>query len=81
MAAAGFQNIVEKTIWETRRLYSGFAELAEDLRSRTGRSILHELNDDELEDLIQFIGSKMPNGSEIVGRTGGLYGLVNDECW
>jgi len=66
MAAAGFRNIAEKTIWENRRVYSNFTELAEDLRSRTGRSIFHELTDQELQDLIQFIASKVPHGSEIV---------------
>lgn len=68
LAAAGFKNVAEQTIWENRRWYSGFAELAEDLRNRTGRSILHELNNDELEALIQYIGRNMPDGNEIVER-------------
>jgi len=66
MSAVGFHNIVESTTWETRRLYPDFTELAKDLRNRTGRSILHELTDEELEDLVQFIGANVPQGSEIV---------------
>jgi len=68
MSAVGFRNIVEKTVWETRRLYPDFTELQMDLRNRTGRSILHELTDEELEDLVQFIGAKVPHRSEIVER-------------
>lgn len=68
MATVGFGNVTEETIWETRRVYSGFPELAEDLRNRTGRSILHELTDTELDHLVQFIGSKLPHDRPIVER-------------
>lgn len=39
----------------TRRSYTNFNELREDLLSRTGRSILHELSDEELADLVAYI--------------------------
>lgn len=68
MAAADFREIVEKEVWESRRIYVDFSELAEDLRNRTGRSILHELTDEELEDLVQFIGTQLTHGNEIVER-------------
>lgn len=68
MAEVGFRNILQQSIWETRRVYHDLAQLAGDLRQRTGRSILHELTDVELEDLIQFIGTKLPAGGEIVER-------------
>ncbi|MCL6600396.1 MAG: class I SAM-dependent methyltransferase [Alicyclobacillus macrosporangiidus] len=68
MEAAGFQNIAEYTFWETRRVYPDISELAEDLRNRTGRSILHDLSDAELDDLIRYIGSKVPHDKEIVER-------------
>ncbi|MDQ0188877.1 methyltransferase domain-containing protein [Alicyclobacillus cycloheptanicus] len=66
MSAAGFANVSEQTLWETRRVYSDFSELAEDLRNRTGRSILHELTDDELEDLIDFVGKRLRHDQVIV---------------
>lgn len=68
MAAAGFHNIVELSVWETRRTYQDFSELAEDLRNRTGRSILHELTDEELRYLIEFIASRVAHEKEIVER-------------
>jgi len=52
MAEVGLRSVVEQSIWETRRVYQDFTELAGDLRNRTGRSILHELTDVELEDSI-----------------------------
>jgi ubiquinone/menaquinone biosynthesis C-methylase UbiE len=54
---AGFSGIQETQLWETRRIYNNWSEFADDLLARTGRSILHELTDTELQDLIQFIES------------------------
>ena len=44
----GFATTETLTFWETRQVYPNFAALAEDLKERTGRSILHELNDTEV---------------------------------
>jgi 2-polyprenyl-3-methyl-5-hydroxy-6-metoxy-1,4-benzoquinol methylase len=52
---AGFRIIDKRQLWETRQLYTSFAALEEDLQARTGRSILHELNNDELNNLIMYI--------------------------
>lgn len=68
MSAAGFEKVIERSTWETRRVYVGFSELAEDLRNRTGRSILHELSDNELEDLIDFVEAKLTDDEVIVER-------------
>lgn len=68
MSAAGFEKVIERSIWETRRVYVGFSELAEDLRNRTGRSILHELSDNALEDLIDFVEEKLTDDEVIVER-------------
>ncbi len=65
---SGFKNISTLSIWETRRQYASFAELASDLRERTGRSILHELTDEEIQDLIEFIGKQLPKGENIVEK-------------
>ncbi|MFY0543237.1 class I SAM-dependent methyltransferase [Brevibacillus sp. H7] len=55
MAGSGLQMVQAHSLWETRREYNDFAQLAEDLAERTGRSILHELSDAELNDLIAEI--------------------------
>lgn len=57
--ATGFVDVRAAAMPERRRAYRNFDELAGDLRARTGRSILHELTDLELEDLVNFIGSKI----------------------
>ncbi|OZI66915.1 class I SAM-dependent methyltransferase [Bordetella genomosp. 11] len=66
LEAAGFGGIESRTLWETRRTYGDFEALASDLRARTGRSILHELSDAEIEELIGFIRQRVPAGSAIV---------------
>ncbi|HEY7093748.1 MAG TPA: class I SAM-dependent methyltransferase [Ktedonobacterales bacterium] len=57
---AGFTQIETRNFWETRRVYATFDELADDLRRRVDRSILHELSDAELADLIEYIRERLP---------------------
>ncbi|KEO82191.1 class I SAM-dependent methyltransferase [Tumebacillus flagellatus] len=57
---AGFQDISVQQVWETRRVYASAEELRADLLARTGRSILHELDDEELADLVDYIVDKLP---------------------
>ncbi len=57
---AGFAQIETRSFWETRRVYGAFEGLAEDLRRRVDRSILHELSDAELADLIDYIRERLP---------------------
>lgn len=61
LAAAGFTQIATRAFWETRRVYASFDELAEDLRHRVDRSILHELSDAELEDLVVYMRERLPD--------------------
>jgi ubiquinone/menaquinone biosynthesis C-methylase UbiE len=65
IAAAGFGDVREMSIWEVRKRHADAAALAADLRGRTGRSILHELSDEELESLIEHILAKTFKGSPI----------------
>ncbi|MEQ2528318.1 class I SAM-dependent methyltransferase [Robertmurraya yapensis] len=65
---SGFREIQEFKLWETRKVYAHKTKLLEDLRDRTGRSILHELNDIELESLINFIDGQIPNENTIVEK-------------
>lgn len=63
--AAGFVDVRTSAVPERRRAYDTFDDLAGNLKARTGRSILHELSDHELLDLIDFIGHK-------IGAEGGI---------
>ena len=63
---AGFQGVKEQKLWETRAIYPDFDALAQDLLARTGRSILHELTDEDLQDLVSYIREKLQGQTEIV---------------
>lgn len=66
ITAAGFELRPTTTQWETRREYADSAALAADLRGRTGRSILHELSDEALGQMIAYILARLPAGQPIV---------------
>ncbi|MEW1982574.1 class I SAM-dependent methyltransferase [Citricoccus sp. NPDC079358] len=57
--AAGFVDVRIAPVAERRRAYDRFEDLASDLKARTGRSILHELSDPELLNLVDFIDHKI----------------------
>jgi 2-polyprenyl-3-methyl-5-hydroxy-6-metoxy-1,4-benzoquinol methylase len=59
LAMAGMHLVKVSTIWEVRKVYQTLGELKNDLQSRLGRSILHELSDNELAKLITFILDKL----------------------
>jgi ubiquinone/menaquinone biosynthesis C-methylase UbiE len=62
MMQVGFEPPNVNRILETRRTYNDFDELAADLRGRTGRSILHALNDHEIDRLIDHVRNRVPTG-------------------
>ncbi|TKC18865.1 class I SAM-dependent methyltransferase [Robertmurraya kyonggiensis] len=64
----GFREIQEMQLWETRKVYPHKTELLQDLRNRTGRSILQELDDNELKKLINFIDIQVPLDHTIVEK-------------
>ncbi|MCM2605181.1 methyltransferase domain-containing protein [Rossellomorea marisflavi] len=59
LKSAGFNTIEEIVFWETRALYESKEPLLEDIRSRTGRSILFDLDDKELERLVGMLNEKI----------------------
>ncbi|MEE6451162.1 class I SAM-dependent methyltransferase [Gottfriedia acidiceleris] len=71
LESAGFH--IEKTVklWETRRIYADLESLQSDLLLRTGRSILHELTDKELKQLVKYINKKLQHQSTIIEK----------DCW
>lgn len=68
---AGFTHGETETFWETRRTYATPDELRDDLMARTGRSILHELDDAELHTL----------ADTVVLVTTGVYPLTERDRW
>lgn len=61
----GFNLITEFKYWETRRIYYDIEQFTSDLRNRTGRSILYELQDNEINELVAFIQQKIGNQQPI----------------
>ncbi|NOU95360.1 methyltransferase domain-containing protein [Paenibacillus sp. LMG 31456] len=55
LAEAGFVEQEQMLLWETREMYIKFSDFRSDLLKRTGRTLLHELNDKELIELADFI--------------------------
>ncbi|MHA2095881.1 MAG: hypothetical protein ACW98F_14770 [Candidatus Hodarchaeales archaeon] len=64
----GFRNLVNYSFWETRKIYQNLPELTSDLRNRTGRSILYELNDGQLEELIKHISFMLMSEKRIIEK-------------
>ncbi|MFB7138987.1 class I SAM-dependent methyltransferase [Gottfriedia sp. NPDC056225] len=68
LGSAGFHLKKEMKLWETRRIYNDLDSLKTDLLLRTGRSILHELTDDELTNLVKFIEKKLKHQEPIIEK-------------
>lgn len=64
----GFKEIKEVKLWEIRKVYKNKQQLLTDLNERTGRSILHELDDKELQLLINHIDSSILTDEDIVEK-------------
>ena len=65
---SGFREIQEIKLWEIRKEYPNKEQLLKDLSERTGRSILHELTDQELHLLINYIDEKISTERTIVEK-------------
>lgn len=55
LRAAGFPDIWSEKVHELRKVFQSPDELREEILTRRGRSILHGLNDQELEKLADFV--------------------------
>ncbi|MEI4800709.1 class I SAM-dependent methyltransferase [Bacillus sp. NPDC077411] len=62
----GFETNPIQTLWEVRKTHPSIEDLLQDLSPRTGRSILHELSDNELSGLLRHIHSKLYKKSPII---------------
>ena len=61
-------HVLPQTQWEIRKIHDSVEALLQDLSPRTGRSILYELTDDELSQLLQHIQTALQNVSPIIER-------------
>ncbi len=59
LKAAGFYAPWEHPLWETRRIHRNLQDLEQDILQRQGRSILHELHDEELHRLMRHIRHRL----------------------
>ncbi|MFA1822817.1 class I SAM-dependent methyltransferase [Virgibacillus oceani] len=64
----GFKNVKAIKFWETRRKYNSKADLLHEIETRKGRSILFELSDAELQELISYIDRKFSHEEAIVEK-------------
>lgn len=62
LGAASSHAVQVQQLWEVRAEHDSRASLLDDLGSRKGRSILHELHDDELDTLVTHIAEHLPQG-------------------
>ncbi|GGH74031.1 ubiquinone/menaquinone biosynthesis C-methylase UbiE [Pullulanibacillus pueri] len=61
---SGFIDIKQRSFWEVRNVYPTFKELEDNLLQRVGRSILYELEDQQLKHLVSFIKAEIQKGDE-----------------
>jgi ubiquinone/menaquinone biosynthesis C-methylase UbiE len=59
---AGLGPVSTTSLWEVRRRYGDREEYLAEIARRTGRSILHELSDAELSDLVDELRRRLPAG-------------------
>lgn len=68
LGRSGFGALQTLTVWETRKRHDDFRGFAADLQGRVGRSILHALTDAELNELVDFIGERLPANAPLVEK-------------
>jgi hypothetical protein len=62
LTSAGFGEVIATELWEIRRRYADRENYLAEIAKRTGRSILHELDDKELVRLIDELRERLPAG-------------------
>jgi ubiquinone/menaquinone biosynthesis C-methylase UbiE len=70
---AGFKGAEERKLWETRAIYPSVDALLADIQGRIGRSILYELSDEELRELVVYIRQQF---RDYKGET-----INEQDCW
>nr|WP_282563583.1 MULTISPECIES: class I SAM-dependent methyltransferase [Providencia] len=62
----GFKLVSSQVFCETRRIYDNFSSLEQDISARTGRSILHELDDNQITFLVNTLRHHLSHLSPII---------------
>jgi SAM-dependent methyltransferase len=62
LEAGGLMHGTTTSLWEVRRRYASSDDYLGEIRTRTGRSILHDLDDDELDRLVAELRRRLPDG-------------------
>jgi len=62
LVAGGLTEVSTSSLQEVRRRYGACEDYLAEVRSRTGRSILHELDDAELDHLVDELRRRLPEG-------------------
>ena len=62
MTAGGLGGVSSTSVWEVRRRYADREGYLAEIAERTGRSILHELDDGELDHLVAELRARLPEG-------------------
>ncbi|MBR7795065.1 MULTISPECIES: class I SAM-dependent methyltransferase [Virgibacillus] len=62
---AGFKDIEELQLKETRKIYPSKELLFTDIRRRNGKSILYQLSDQEIEKFISYLNTTLKTAGEI----------------
>ncbi|NUL44962.1 methyltransferase domain-containing protein [Cellulosimicrobium funkei] len=78
LGQAGLAAVEHHRLSERRRTYENLEELNADLRARTGRSILHELTDEELSRLADEICDRI---ASTIGDDGAIHEIDHWTVW
>lgn len=62
MRGAGLREAAARPLWEVRERHASREALLQDLAARRGRSILHELDDVELDGAVAAVRAAVPDG-------------------
>jgi ubiquinone/menaquinone biosynthesis C-methylase UbiE len=62
LSGAGLGDGATATLWEVRRRYADREDYLDEIAARTGRSILHDLDDAELGHLVAELRQRLPEG-------------------
>ncbi|MBD2785539.1 methyltransferase domain-containing protein [Xenorhabdus sp. DI] len=68
LQSVGFKQVKAFALLEKRTVYKNFFQLATDFQARKGRSILHELSDEEINHLIRHIEKSLGAEVDIVEK-------------
>jgi ubiquinone/menaquinone biosynthesis C-methylase UbiE len=62
LSSGGLTQVTTSSLEEVRRRYASREDYLADIRSRTGRSILHDLDDGALDHLVAQLRRRLPDG-------------------